>query len=233
MNPSALSSPARRAVARADQQQVRQRGGAGPPAGRPQNSGGKFTGSPKLTSTSGSAGSAGEPGVPGGVPGQRRAPGGAPGAARASTTVARPFFTERRQPACAPVPPGHCALTKALVVITAPFPSPPVPAFRDARPITRKLASMRPPARIGDRHPDALGPGAAVARVVAAPSMMSRSPRGSRPIQGRQQGSSAQRGHRFRADMVAVDVDLDADQGDLLDGTIGLKAVQQRAVDHP
>jgi hypothetical protein len=32
---------------------------------------------------------------------------------------------------------------KALVVITAPFPRPPVPAFMDARPITWKLAARQ------------------------------------------------------------------------------------------
>ena len=104
----------------------------------------------------------------------------APGAARTSTTVPRPALAELWQAACFG-PAGHCALMKALVVITAPFPSPPVPAFRDARPITRKLAACGVPsgsATVTRTVPPTRAP---VARIVATPSMMSRSPRGRRP----------------------------------------------------
>ena len=64
----------------------------------------------------------------------------APGAARTSTTVAMPCRTDRWQPAWFR-PGGHCAPRNALVVITAPLPSPPVPAFREARPMTRNRAA--------------------------------------------------------------------------------------------
>jgi len=80
-----------------------------------------------------------------------------------------------------PPPEGHCAPMKALVVITAPWPSPPVPAFRDARPMTRKLASCGLPAGSVIVTRTVPPSRAFVARIVAAPSMMSRSPPGRRP----------------------------------------------------
>src|ERR1022692_2412823 len=146
----------------------------------------------------------------------------APGAARTSTIVAMPCLTARWQ-ADWPRPGGHCALMKALVVIPAPLPSPPVPAFRDARPITRNLASCGAPAgseTVTRTVPPSRAP---VARMVATPSMMSRSP----------QGRAADQGHRHGADVAAVDVDLnERAQGYLIDRTVFSQAVQQRARDH-
>jgi len=104
----------------------------------------------------------------------------APGAARTSTTVAMPCLAARWH-AGWPGPGGHWASMKALVVITAPLPSPPVPAFREARPITRKRATRDAPAgseTVTRTFPPRWAP---VARMVATPSMMSRSPCGRRP----------------------------------------------------
>ena len=69
----------------------------------------------------------------------------------------------------------------ALVVITAPLPRPPVPAFRDARPITWNLVTCGAPAGSATVTRTVPPSGAPVARIVATPSMMSRSPRGRRP----------------------------------------------------
>jgi hypothetical protein len=44
-------------------------------------------------------------------------------------------------------PGGHCAPRKAPMVSTAPLPSPPLPAFSAARPMTRNLAWCGAPAR--------------------------------------------------------------------------------------
>ena len=78
-------------------------------------------------------------------------------------------------------PGGHCAPRNALVVITAPLPSPPVPAFREARPMTRNGAAWAWPAGSDTVTRTVPPTRAPVARIVATPSMMSRSPRGSRP----------------------------------------------------
>jgi hypothetical protein len=143
------------------------------------NSSGKFTDSPKLTSTVGLAGRWVRLRYRWMCRANAALPAG-PGTARTSTTAAMPCLAARWQVDW-PRPGGHCAPMKALAVITAPLPSPPVPAFRDARPITWNQASCGTPTgseTVTRTVPPSREP---VARIVATLSMMSRSPWGRRP----------------------------------------------------
>ena len=142
-----------------------------------------------------------------------------------------PFRTARWH-AGWPGPGAHCAPIKALVVITAPLPSPPVPAFREARPITWKLACVRRPGGIGDRHPDrSAQPGPDGAHRGHAEHDVPVAV-GQAAVHGRQQGGTADRGHHDRTHVLAVDVDLDERaQRYLADGAVPAQAVQQRPGD--
>jgi len=91
---------------------------------------------------------------------------------------------------------------------------------------------VRLPVRIGHRHPDGPAhPGAGGAHRGHAEHDVPVTA-GQAVVQGRQQGSTADGGHRYRADMLAVDVDLDeCAHGYLLHGLVARQALQQRPVD--
>ena len=142
-----------------------------------------------------------------------------------------PRLTERWH-AGWPGPGGHCAWMKALVVITAPLPRPPVPAFRDARPITRKLATCGAPAGSATVTRTVPPSRAPVARIVATPSMMSRSPRGRRPSTADSRAGPRTGVITTVRTCLAVDVDLDERaQRDLPDRMVPAQAGQQRPGD--
>src|SRR6266566_5285932 len=148
----------------------------------PPNSSGKSTDSPKLTSSAGSSGGATYGRYLLVYRASAAAPAG-PGADRASTAYMTPRRALSRQ-AARPPPGGHWTAVSALMVIAAPLPSPPVPKLgrKDARPTTRNRAVCVAPVTGLGTVTRTVPPGRApMARIVAAPSMMSRSPRGSRP----------------------------------------------------